>query len=78
MSARPGTNITLDHKAMFEALRDPGIGNLALYSCFVDGRPASAIVAIAGPDADDRVKIAPLFVSVTPDMVLTDHDGHAA
>lgn len=69
------TNITAAHRAAFAALRDPAVGNLALFSCFVDGVPSAAVVAIA-EDAD-RFLVTPLFVAVTPDMVLTDHDGVA-
>ncbi|MBB4268212.1 hypothetical protein GGD89_003869 [Roseospira visakhapatnamensis] len=59
----------------FEALTSGDYDNLALFSCFVNGEPASAIVTIT-PDKDgNTLNIKPLFVSVTPDMVLTDHDG---
>jgi len=72
------THITPAHRDAFEALTSGDYDNLALFSCFVNGQPASAIVAIT-PDADgDKVNIQPLFVSVTPDMVLTDHVGVAA
>jgi hypothetical protein len=46
------------------------------FSCFVDGRPASAIVAITVDDGE--YTITPLFVSVTEAMIITDHDGSAA
>ena len=44
----------------------------ALFSCFVNGEPASAIVAI-NPDGA-QYAITPLFVSVTRAMVRTGHD----
>ena len=69
------TDITTEHRRAFAARRDPAVGNLALSPCFVDGTPSTAIVAIA-EDADG-FKLTPLFVAVTPDMVLTDHDGVA-
>lgn len=69
------TNITTEHCRAFAALRDPAVDNLALFSCFVDGTPSAAIVAIA--EDGDGCKLTPLFVAVTPDMVLTDHDGVA-
>jgi hypothetical protein len=39
----------------------------------VNGEPATAIVAVNWDG--DMYDIIPLFVSVTPDMRLTDHDG---
>jgi hypothetical protein len=69
------TNITARHREAFEALRDGSIENIALFSCFVDGQPAAAIVAITGQG--DDYEITPLFVSVTDAMRLTDHDGRA-
>ena len=67
------TNITAEHRAAFEALTSGEYDNFALFSCFVDGMPATAIVAV-GRDGDDYV-FTPLFVSVTETMTLTDHDG---
>ena len=73
------TNIRPDHVSAFEALTSGDFRSFALFSCFVNGAPASAIVAIAPPaDESDDYVITPLFVSVTPDMVLTDHDGTPA
>lgn len=70
------TNITPAHKDAFQALVSGRYDNFALFSCFVNGVPASCIVAVTAQG--DEVLITPLFVSVTPDMVLTDHDGVAA
>lgn len=67
------TNITQAHRDAFEALRDGAFDNFALFSCFVDGKPAAAIVAI-NQDGEEY-NITPLFVSVTDTMALTDHDG---
>ena len=39
------TNITADHCAAFEALTSGDYANFALFSCFVNGEPAAAIVA---------------------------------
>jgi hypothetical protein len=50
-------------------------GNFALFSCFVEGHPAAAIVAINGQG--DNITLTPLFVSVTDARRLTDHDGCA-
>jgi hypothetical protein len=67
------TNITAEHRAAFEALVSDDYRNFALFSCFVNGEPAAAIVAVNG-DGEDYT-ITPLFVSVTPALLLTDHDG---
>lgn len=67
------TNITDCHVSAFEALTSGKYDNFALFSCQVNGEPAAAIVALT-PDGDE-LTITPLFVSVTPDMILTDHDG---
>jgi hypothetical protein len=69
------TNITQEHRAAFEALISADYGNFALFSCFVDGEPAAAIVAVNRNGGD--YTISPLFVTLTPGMVLTDHDGRA-
>ena len=67
------TNITAEHRAIFEALTSGRFDNFALLSCFLDGQPAAAIVVV-GRDGEDYT-ISPLFVALTPGMVLTDHDG---
>ena len=70
------TNITADHRAAFEALTSGDYANFALFSCFVNGEPAAAIVAV-NRDGDGYA-ITPLFVSITPSLTLTDHDGQPA
>ena len=40
------TNITDQHREAFEALTSGEHSNFALFSCFVGGEPASAIVAV--------------------------------
>ena len=67
------TNITDQHREAFEALTSGEHSNFALFSCFVGGEPASAIVAV-NRDGEDYI-ITPLFVSVTSSMDLADHDG---
>jgi hypothetical protein len=67
------TNITSAHKAAFEALTSGEYDNFALLSCFVNGDPATAIVAVHR-DAEEYL-LTPLFVSVTEAMRLADHDG---
>jgi hypothetical protein len=70
------THITQAHREAFNALSSGDFSNFALFSCFVDGRPSAAIVAVTQTGAD--VVLSPLFVAVTSDMVLTDHDGRRA
>jgi hypothetical protein len=73
------TNIRPDHISAFEALTSGDIRNFALFSCFVNGTPATAIVAVTPPTEETgEYLITPLFVSVTADMALTDHQGVAA
>jgi len=76
MTDRTSTNITGAHTDAFNALTSGNFANFALFSCFVNGAPASCIVAVT--EEGDQVLITPLFVSITRDMVLTDHDGVAA
>jgi hypothetical protein len=70
------TNISTDHRAAFEAITSGDYANFALFSCFVNGEPAVAIVAV-NRDGDGYA-ITPLFVSITPSLTLTDHDGQPA
>lgn len=77
------TNITAEHRRAFEALTSGDYGNFALFSVFVDGAPGAAIVAVdesptAGEGGEPEFEIRPLFVSLTPDMTVTDHDGRSA
>ena len=67
------TNITTEHRKTFEALTSGRFNNFALFSCFVNGEPAAAIVAV-NRDGEEYT-ITPLFVSVTPSLQMTDHDG---
>ncbi len=71
----PTTHITAAHQEVFNALTSGEYNNFALFSCYVDGEPAAAIVAI-NQDGEEY-QITPLFVSVTDTMQLTDHDGAA-
>ena len=53
--------------------------NFALFSCFLDGEPAVAIVAATPPETEDGdYQITPLFVGITEGRMLTDHDGTMA
>ena len=70
---KPQTNITAEHKALFDAVTSGKYDNFALFSCFVDGKPTSAIVSVVQDGNEYAIK--PLFVAVTADMVVTDHEG---
>ncbi|MEJ5219849.1 MULTISPECIES: hypothetical protein [Rhodobacterales] len=73
------TNIHPEHISAFEALTSGEHDNFALFSCFLDGEPAVAIVAVTPPEIEDgEYQVTPLFVGVTEGIVLTDHDGTAA
>ena len=77
------TNITEDHRRAFEALTTGKAGTFCLFSCFLSGRPAAAIAAVAvclprEEGGEPEYVISPLFISITDDMVLTDHDGRPA
>ena len=73
------TNIRSEHISTFEALTSGEHDNFALLSCFLGDEPVVAIVSISPPqNENDGYQIAPLFVSVTDAMVLTDHEGTAA
>ena len=73
------TNIRPEHISAFEALTSGEHDNFALFSCFLDGEPTVAIVAVTPPSSDEHeYQITPLFVGVTEGMVLVDHDGTPA
>ena len=77
------TNITEQHRQAFQALESGRYGNFALFSCHVDGAPATAIVTVdeclpAEDGGELEYQITPVFISVTEGMVLTDHEGREA
>lgn len=73
------TNIRQEHISTFEALTSGEHDDFVLFSCFLDGEPAVAIVAVTPPRSDeDEYQITPLFVGITESMVLTDHECTAA
>lgn len=69
------TNITLAYKRAFAALTSGEYDNFALMSCFVDEQPACAICFVQ--ERPHNTTLWPLFVSITPTMKITDHDGVA-
>ena len=73
------TNITEEHRRAFEALTSGEAGNFFLFSCFLSDRPAAVTVCPPRQEAGEpKYVISPLFISITEDMVLTDHDGRQA
>jgi hypothetical protein len=49
-----------------------------LLPCSVNGEPTAAIVHVSHMDDANRTHVTPLFVAVTPGMVLIDHKGRRA
>lgn len=73
------TNIRPEHISAFEALTSREHENFELFSCFLDGEPTVAIVAVTLPESDrNEHQITPRFVGITEGMVLADHDGAIA
>ena len=77
------TNITPDHRRAFQAFASGEYANFARFSCFIDGSPGAAIVAVnlyppAEKGEGPEFMVRPLFVSITPTMTIADHDGTAA
>lgn len=68
------SNIEPWHRKNFSSLAN-GRGQFALFSCYVNGEPTAAIVAINRHDKQFIVR--PLFVAVTPAMNVVDHNGTA-
>ena len=65
------TNITEQHRRAFETLTSGEAGRSCLFSCFLSGRPAAAIAAVAvSPPAEGAA--APEY------MVPTDHHDRQA
>lgn len=64
------THITDNHKRALDWIIECP-DNVALVSCFVDGKPTAAIVAVS----DDRAGpvLQALFIAPTDEMVLTEH-----
>jgi hypothetical protein len=70
------TNTTTADREAFDALVSGEYENFCLFSCFVNGKPASAICAIDEDGCDEgEMNVTPLFVTVTDDMIITDHEG---
>ena len=77
------TNTTGEYRRVFEALTGGPPARYCLFSRFCDGEPAAAIASVTvWPPKNDggeaETIIPPLFISPTPGMTLTDHDGTTA
>jgi hypothetical protein len=72
------TNITPQVQDAFQALTSGEYSNFALVSCFCNGEPTSVIAIVTQSAEGGMGQICPLFVAVTPSMILTDHDGVVA
>jgi hypothetical protein len=53
-------------------------GPFLLLPCSVNGERTAAIVHISHVDRHNRTHVTPLFVAMTPGMVLIDHNGRRA
>ncbi len=65
------TNITPQHKELFEAIRNPHYGNFALLSVVYDGEPAAAVVVVNEESqivGSDSVQVTPVAVFLTDGM----------
>ena len=51
------TNITDDHRRAFHLLTSGDYDNFALFSCFIDGSPAAAIVALSECPTNGIVRV---------------------
>ena len=74
------THISEAHRRAFEALTGGRYHNLALFSCLASDEPTAAIVAVhpcppARPGGEPEYEIRPLFMSLTPRMMIVDHGG---
>lgn len=70
------TNITPEMQATFNALlHDAGDRGFALFSCFYEGQPTSAIVRVS--ESGGEVIMEPVYVALTDAMKakIADHDG---
>lgn len=69
-------HITQQHRDIFTAVTSRQ-SDIALLSCFVNGEPTAAIVSV-NKGHDGVYRVIPLYVSITPGMTLTDHEGNEA
>lgn len=77
------TSTTKLRRRAFQALTSGNYANFAFFSVFVDGESGAAIVAVnehppAGEGGKPEYEVRSLFVSLTPDVTVTDHEGRAA
>ncbi|WP_296201381.1 hypothetical protein [uncultured Hyphomicrobium sp.] len=69
------SNIKPSHAFALDVVRHPD-SNLAIYSCFADGKPAVALVNVSH-DGRDTI-LTPLFLGIDAGTVLIDHAGRVA
>ena len=69
-----GGHISEQLKGAFEYVRGASDDRVCLFDCRVNGEKAVAICAIQ-PAPGGEYALAPLFVSITPAMKLTDSSG---
>jgi hypothetical protein len=67
------TNITKEEYKLFNAITSGEYKNFVLVSCFLNGEPTVAIASVTRDGEDYNIQ--PLYVRVSDDMVITDHDG---
>jgi hypothetical protein len=62
-------HITPGHVRAFQMLRSPLYENITMWSCFINGEPGVAIVAL-DEAGENKIAVMPLFVAITPNMEL--------
>ena len=82
-TAAMNNNIGEDPRRAFEALTGGEARNFYLFPRFAQGEPAAAVAAVTVCPSEDEGgepvdAISPVFVSGTPSMNLTNHDGREA
>ena len=68
------TEVILAYSHAFERLSSGQYDNFRLMPCRVNGEPSLLIIALH-PGEDDVIIAQPLFVAITPRMVISDEDG---
>ena len=63
------------HQAAFEAICEAGGENFAVYPCYVDGEPTSAIVFMRM--LGNQIAVTPLFIAPTDAMEIFGHNGQS-
>jgi hypothetical protein len=69
------TEAILAYSRAFENMSSGQYDNFRLVACRVNGVPSLEIIALYSGDDEDTIVAQPLFVAITPGMVITDEDG---